>query len=92
MSLAVVKRCAMEKARAYVELIRMKSEGQNEAEAVHLVVQYDGKEARLEIPAGAPLFEREPGVDVYRRELADLISALHEVADSPEGIYWPHHR
>lgn len=80
----------MEKARAYVEMIRTDHKT-SKAEAIHLVVQYDGKEARLEIPAGEPLFEREPGLDVYRRELVDLISALHEVAETPGGIYWPHH-
>jgi hypothetical protein len=78
-------------ARAYVELLRM-SDRFDQAEAVHLVVQYDGKEAHIELPVREPQRDGEPGVDAYRRELAALLQALQEVAASPEGIYWPFRR
>ncbi len=77
-------------ASAYVD--NLSGPSNDEAESVTLVVRYDGKEARLEIPVGAPLFDREPGVEAYRREVIEVIAALQEVVNSPEGIQWPYHR
>jgi hypothetical protein len=59
---------------------------------VRLHVQYGQKEAQIELPVGAPLFEREPGTEVYRRDLQELIEALEAAVVSPQGILWPSHR
>jgi hypothetical protein len=44
----------------------------------------------IEIPVTKAQYDKEPGVDVYRRELRRILEALEEVAESPQGIYWPH--
>lgn len=74
--------------RIYVDTLHNGTEG----ESVTLCVQYAGKEARIEIPRPAPLFDREPGVDAYRRELQALLDALEEWERSQTAIEWPHRR
>ena len=59
---------------------------------VRLDVRYGQKQAQIELPVGAAQFEREPGVEVYRRDLQELIAALQAAAASPTGILWPYRR
>lgn len=61
-----------------------------EPNRVTLMISYEGKEAHLEIPMPEPAFDREPGTEAYRREVIEVIAALQEVVDSPEGIQWPY--
>ena len=75
-------------ARAYVHSLHGGSTG--DPERCTLVLEYEGKEAQIEIPVPAPLYDREPGTDAYRRELQKILAALEEVAAWPQGIYWPH--
>lgn len=77
-------------ASAFVDTLHV--DGTNRPTECTLVLQYEGKEARLTIPVGEPLFDREPGVEVYRREVIEVIAALQEVVDSPQGIRWPARR
>lgn len=74
-------------ARAYVNFLHGGSSG--DPERCTLVLEYDGKEAQIEIPVPKPLYEKEPGTDAYRRELQQILEALQEVAASPQGVYWP---
>jgi hypothetical protein len=64
--------------------------GSDHEKRAHLLVKYGAKEARLEIPVGAPLFDREPGVESYRRELLELLEVLWGWKDLHEDILWPH--
>ena len=75
----------MEPARIYVELLH----GPREApERITLNVRYADKEARIELPVPKPLFDREPGVEAYRRELHQLLEALGGWEASDEAIAW----
>ena len=58
--------------------------------SVILRVEYGQKQARIELPAGEPLFDQEPANEVYRRALSELLQALQEVATSSQGVQWPH--
>jgi hypothetical protein len=58
---------------------------------VTLLLSYEGKEAQIVIPVAEPRFDREPGVETYRRELQQILAALQEAIASPEGIRWPYH-
>ena len=73
---------------AFVEMLSGGTTG--DPKTCHLVLEYDGKSARIEIPVAKAQYDREPGVDVYRRELRRILEALEEVANSSQGIYWPH--
>ena len=53
---------------------------------VHLQVHYGQKQAQIELPVGAALFDREPAVEVYRRDLHELMEALEEALASPQGV------
>ena len=78
------------KPHAYVEGLSRESLDPNaQAEYVTLHLHYGQKQARIELPVGEPLFEKEPGTEVYRRDLAEMLEALQEVAASPQGISWP---
>lgn len=57
-------------------------------ERVTLNVRYGDKECRLELPVPAPLFDREPGVEAYRRALLELLEALEEWEASHAEIAW----
>jgi len=59
-------------------------------EFVTLSVQYDGKEVQIRLPVGEPLYDQEPGVDVYRRQLQELMTVLEEWEKSHSAILWPH--
>ena len=59
---------------------------------VHLDVQYGEKQAQIELPVGPALFEREPGTEVFRRDLQELIGALEKAVASPNSILWGPHR
>lgn len=59
---------------------------------VRLRVEYDGKEGRIEVPVVEPLYDREPSVHAFRRELLEMLSAIDEWAQSPEDIAWPQPR
>jgi hypothetical protein len=74
--------------RAYVEALS--GDTLDDPSTCHLVLEYEGKVARIEIPVAKPQYDKEPSVDVYRRELQKILEALREVAESPQGIYWPH--
>jgi hypothetical protein len=60
-----------------------------EQKRVTLLVRYADKECRIELPVAEPLFDREPSVDAYRRELQTMLSALEEWEQSHEDIKWP---
>jgi hypothetical protein len=75
----------MPPASIYVEVL---NRSKDEPERVTLNVRYADKEARIELPVPAPLFEREPGVEAYRRELLALIEALGEWEGSRGEIAW----
>jgi hypothetical protein len=55
---------------------------------VTLCVRYADKESRIELPVPEPLYEQEPGVEAYRRELQGLQAALEEWEGSQEVIAW----
>jgi hypothetical protein len=75
---------------AFVDALEMGNvSSEPRAARVTLVLCYDQKQARIELPVAEPLFETEPGTEVYRRELQRLLAALQEVAASPQGIRWP---
>lgn len=60
-----------------------------DASWVTLLVKFGAKEARIEIPIGRPAFDREPGVEVYRRDLHELLEALSAWQASHGAITWP---
>ena len=45
---------------------------------VILAVEYGGQVAGIELPVPSPLFDREPEVEAYRRELQALLAAFEE--------------
>jgi hypothetical protein len=53
-----------------------------------LVVSYEGKEARIELPVPEPLFDREPRIEAARRGLLDLLGALEAWERSHASIEW----
>jgi hypothetical protein len=55
---------------------------------VTLVFEYDSGGARIEFPVPKPLYDREPGIDAYRRELKRMLQALAEWERSHETIAW----
>jgi hypothetical protein len=55
---------------------------------VTLIIEYDGKEAFLDLPVPPPLFDLEPGYQAYRREIRSLVMALEEWERSPDAIRW----
>jgi hypothetical protein len=55
---------------------------------VTLCVKYAETLARIELPVIAPEFDREPGVDVYRRQIHGLIEALQEWASLHGEVSW----
>jgi hypothetical protein len=57
-------------------------------EFLTLFVQYAETSVRIELPVIEPLYAREPGVEVYRRQMHDLIAALQEWELSLEPISW----
>jgi hypothetical protein len=68
--------------RIYVDSLQNGTGG----EYVTLGIQYAGKQAHIEIPRPKPLFDREPGVDGYRRGLQELLDALEEWIRSNAAI------
>ena len=74
--------------RAYIDSFHGGTAG--EPERCTLTLEYDGKEARLEIPVPEPLSSQESAIDAYRREVSKVIAALQEAVDSPQGIDWPY--
>lgn len=65
-----------------------------DAKPNHLIlhVHYGQKQAQIELPVGELQHAQEPGTEVYRRDLAELLEALQEVVASPQGILWPPRR
>lgn len=55
---------------------------------VKLNVHYDGKQATIDMPGGIPLFDREDGAEMYKRELHALLDAI-DAALKSDGILWP---
>ena len=55
---------------------------------VTLCVRYGDKESRIELPVPDPLYEQEPGIEAYRRELQGLQAALEEWETSQQAIAW----
>jgi hypothetical protein len=53
---------------------------------VTLCVRYGDKESRIELAVPDPLYEQEPEVEAYRRELQGLQAALEEWEASQEAI------
>jgi len=47
-------------------------------ERVVLGVFYDENVARIDMSVPEPLFDREPQIDIFRRSLQELISALNK--------------
>jgi len=67
----------MNSAFAYVDAMEMENvSGDPKPARVTLVVRYDQRQARIELPVTEPLFEREPGTEVYRRELQRLLTGV----------------
>jgi hypothetical protein len=58
---------------------------------VTLLVKYAAKEVRIDMPI-ATHFDREPGVEVYRRSLLELVQALNQWQTAREEISWPNRR
>lgn len=56
---------------------------------VTLDLFYGQKQAQIELPVGLPVYDREPGVEVYRRDLLELLEALQAVASPSGRIFWP---
>jgi hypothetical protein len=56
---------------------------------VTLIVLHEGKEFRIGLPAGVPRDDQQqPGAEVYRNELLELMDALDQWANAHEGISW----
>jgi hypothetical protein len=55
---------------------------------VTLIVLYEGKEARIGLPAGIPRSEQQPGAQVYRNTLLELMDALDQWANAHDEISW----
>jgi hypothetical protein len=53
---------------------------------VTILLAYDDKEARIQLPEGKPVFDREPNIEGIWRELHQMLTALEQVEQSPEGI------
>lgn len=77
--------------RPAVVVLDGRHEISGEPDRVVLLVTYADKEARIELPEASPSFDREPGEEIYRREVRELARALLEAADAPQGIRWPYH-
>ena len=61
-----------------------------EDQRVTLLVAYGGKAARITLPVPEPLFDREPGVETYRRELHSLLAELEAWVVGNGEITWLH--
>ncbi len=46
------------------------------------LLQYEGKEVRLELPARGPEYDREPLLKLRQRELLAIAAALREAAQA----------
>jgi hypothetical protein len=57
-------------------------------ERVILTMQYFNKFARLDLPVPPPLFDGEPGLDGFKRELHELTHALDQWTRSQGQIEW----
>jgi hypothetical protein len=74
---------------AYIEGIEKDGIGQDaKTVSVTLRVHYGQKQAQIELSAGEPRFDGEPGEEVFRRDLAELLKALQEAVASPQGVRW----
>jgi hypothetical protein len=58
----------------------------DQPERVVLEVRYDKKIGRIDLPVPAPLFEREPAIDAFRRELRSMLTAVTEWERAQENI------
>jgi hypothetical protein len=55
-------------------------------ERVVLEIRYGDKIGRVDLPVPEPLFEREPAIDAYKRELQAMLAAVQEWERARESI------
>lgn len=55
---------------------------------VKFEVHYGQKLAQIELGAGEPQFDAEPGAEAFRRDLAELAKAIQEAVALPQGVRW----
>ena len=70
------------KPRARIDL---EGESSSEGRRVHITLEYDQIQARIELPVSAS----RPSIEVYRQMIERLGWACREAVLSPHAISWP---
>lgn len=74
----------------YLAILDASEDSQQQgARWLKLEVNYDQKQALIELAAAAPLFGQEPVHEIARRSLEPLLRALQEVAATPGRVHAP---